>query len=143
MNDIENGQVLSLKIRYNNIGTIANIKHPYLVVDVNEELGIIEIAQLDSLEGKEYKAALRSNKSIFNDEPVETVIDKDSYVQLDNILKVENFDGLQQFRRQLDKLSSTKLNAVLMAYNKYHENYEIDENKNVYMDKIEIQNLNQ
>lgn len=70
------------------------------------------------------------------------MIDKDSYVQWDNILKVKNFDGLQQFRRQLDKLSSTKLKAVLKAYNKYHENYEIDENKNVYMDKIEIQNLN-
>lgn len=64
MSDLVVGQVLSLKIRFNNQGDTAARPHPYLVVGVDEELGTIEIAQLDSLKGKEYKAAMRSNKTI-------------------------------------------------------------------------------
>ena len=63
MMDIEVGQVLSLRIRYNNNGDIAVKKHPYLVVGINNELNTVEIAQLDSLYGKEYKAAMRCNKT--------------------------------------------------------------------------------
>ena len=49
---IEVGQVLSLKIRYNNSGNVSSVAHPYLVVGVNYELNVVEIAQLDSLNGK-------------------------------------------------------------------------------------------
>lgn len=71
---IEVGQVLSLKIRFNNSGTISRVRHPYLVIEINDEFGTVEIAQMDSLEGKEYKAAMRSNKTIFCDNSNETVI---------------------------------------------------------------------
>lgn len=54
---IEVGQVLSLKMRFNNSGLISVTKHPYLVIEINDEFGTVEIAQLDSLKGKEYKAA--------------------------------------------------------------------------------------
>lgn len=142
MSDIETGQVLALKIRYNNRGDIATTPHPYLVMDVDDDLGVLEIAQMDSLRGKEYKAAMRSNKTILHDNPTETVIDRDSYIQLDNTIKIENFPGLVRFRRQRDKLSHIKLETVLRAYKTYHATHEISENKNVYMDKAEILRLN-
>lgn len=142
MNALEIGQVLSLKIRFNNTGALSNQNHPYLIVDIDDELGVVEIAQVDSLQGKEYKAAFRSNKTIFNSNPVETVIDKDSYIQLDNTIKIENCAELLSYRRQEDKLSAHKLADVLTAYKDYHESHEIDENKNVYMDRAEILSLN-
>lgn len=49
MSDIEIGQVLNMKIRFNNNGDIAQRKHPYLVVNIDNEMNTIEIAQVDSL----------------------------------------------------------------------------------------------
>jgi hypothetical protein len=142
MKDLEIGQVLSLKIRFNNAGDLAIQKHPYLIVDIDLFLNIVEIAQIDSLAGKEYKAARKFNKTIFCDNPHETVIDKDSYVQLDNSLKIEYFNDLSKFRRQKDKLSEGKLNSVLAAYKRYHNTYEIADTKDVYMTKDEVLELN-
>lgn len=141
MSDLEVGQVLSLRIRFNNTGEISQKRHPYLIMDIDEEFNTVEIAQLDSLQGKEYKAAMRSNKVIYCDDPQEVVIDKDSYVQMDNTLKVELYGELSTYRRQTDKLSEEKLKDVLGAYKKYHESHEIDENKQVYMAKTELENL--
>lgn len=140
--DLEIGQVLALKIRFNNSGTISNCSHPYLIMDIDEEFNTIEIAQLDSLAGKEYKAAYKSNKTIYCDSPNETVIDRDSYIQLDNTIRIENFQDIVRFRRQPDKLSNDKLESVLNAYKKYHQEHEIDENKIVYMSETEIKRLN-
>lgn len=142
MNDIEVGQVLALKIRFNNNGDISTASHPYLVVAVNEDLGIIEVAQIDSLKGKEWKAFKRYNKVVYRENPTETVIDRDSYIQLDNTFKIENFSGLERYRRQTDKLSAGKLGKVLKAYYAYHEMNEIEETKVVYMSKGEILALN-
>lgn len=91
MKDLVIGQVLSLKIRFNNNGDISRKKHPYLIVGIDEILGVVEIAQLDTLYGKEYKAIYTSNKVIYFDNPIETVIDKDSYVQLDNSFQIRIF----------------------------------------------------
>ena len=142
MSTIEVGQVLSLKIRYNNSGLTSNVKHPYLVVDVDDTLDVVEIAQVDSLAGKEYKAARRSNKVLYYNDPVETVIDRDSYIQMDNRFRVENCPELEGFRRQTDKLSHEKLQDVLRAYRRYQDSYDIDDDKNVYMTKAEILSLN-
>lgn len=142
MKDIEIGQVLSLRIRFNNTGTVSSLRHPYLVVGIDDNIGVVEIAQIDSLAGKEFKAAFISNKTIYYDNPTETVIDKDSYVQLDNTIHIEYFENLSHYRRQKDKLSESKLNDVLEAYNNYHKRYEISEDKQVYMDEQEIDNLN-
>lgn len=139
---IEVGQVLSLRIRFNNQGLVSSTKHPYLVVAVHDDMNVVEIGQIDSLAGKWHKAAMRCNKTIFSDNPLETVIDKDSYIQLDNRITVENFAGLENFRRQPDKLSAAKLEEVLRAYEDYHSKYVIDENKSVYMDELEIIALN-
>ncbi len=142
MSCFEIGQVLWLKIRFNNTGTVSSKKHPYLVVSVDEALSTLEIAQIDSLEGKEYKALYKSNKTIFADNPNESVIVKHSYVQLDNTIIVDDYDGLAKYRRTTDKLSSAKLADVLIDYEEYHRSFHIDENKNVYLSKEEIEDLN-
>lgn len=140
--DIEIGQVLWLIIRYNNTGTISDKVHPYLVMGINEEFGYIEIAQLDSLEGKEYKAAKKTNHVIYYRNPTESVITKDAYIQLDNTFRIESFPGLSKFRRIKGKLSEDKRNKAIEKYYTYHENNIISENKNVYMNKEEILLLN-
>ena len=142
MNELEIGQVLSLKIRYNNEGLTATKKHPYLIVGVDKELNTVEVAQLDSLRGKEYKAMRKSNKIIYSDDPDETVIDQDSYIQLDNTFRIENSQHLLNYRRQESKLSDDKLSDVLDSYKKYHEDNDIEDNKNVYMTINEIAELN-
>ena len=101
MSDLEVGQVIAMKIRFNNQGVTASRPHPYLVIGVNDEFGTVEVAQLDSLKGKEFKAAKKSNKTIFCDMPEETVIDEDSYIQLDNTFLLEDCPELtSRFRRQ-------------------------------------------
>ena len=86
MKDLKVVQILSLKIRYNNSGTISNTKHPYIIVNIDSTMNTVEIAQLDSLAGKEFKAARKTNKVIYCDNPTEKVIDCDSYMQLDNTI---------------------------------------------------------
>lgn len=140
MTDIKVGQVLSLRLRFNNNGDISPIKHPYLVVAVEDDY--IEVAQFDSLEGKEHKAFYRGNKVVISDDPVETVIDKDSYIQMDNKFYLEKFDELTKYRRQEDTLSEEKLKDVIKAYNNFQKHNIIDDNKIVYLDKIEIISLN-
>lgn len=142
MIDIEVGQVLSLKIRYNNDGQVLDRRHPYLVVDISNEFNTIEIAQLDSLEGKEYKAAKKGNKTIYHDNPIEKVIDKDSYIQMDNTILIDRYEKLSSYRRQLDKLSIDKLSETLNAYKEYHQKNIIEENKQVYMTEDELESLN-
>ena len=135
------GQIIVMNMQVNNSGTIL-YSHPYLVIFANEDNRYIEIAQVDSLKGKEYKAARRSNKIIYCDEPIETVIDKDSYIQLDNILRIEYFDELVNLRRQKDLLSHNKFLDVQQAYIKYQNTHMIDENKQVYLRKEQVVNIN-
>ncbi|MBQ9206490.1 MAG: hypothetical protein IJ158_07230 [Treponema sp.] len=138
---IEVGQILSLKIKFNHRpGTISSTRHPYLVVGVDSVRNRIEIAQIDSLECKEYKAAFRSNKVVSCDG--ETVLDKDSYVQLDNKFTIENASDLERFRRQPEKLSNKKLSEVLSAYTSYQCGHSIDSNKCVDMSISEILSWN-
>lgn len=142
MSRFEIGQVLWLRIRFNNDGAISSSKHPYLIVEIDDILGTIEIAQIDSLNGKEFKALFKSNIVIFAGNPRETVIYKDSYVQLDNTIIVDNYEGLVKYRKTTDKLSTEKLSKVLSEYSNYHHTNHIDENKNVYLSKEEIESLN-
>jgi hypothetical protein len=140
--DIEIGQVLSLKIRFNNCGTISLHNHPYLIVGINDDFDVIEIAQLDSLKGKEYKATFRSNCTVLCDNPKEYVIDEDSFLQMDNTFQIENYPDICKYRRQCEKLTLSKLKKVLSEYQKYHTENEIDENKQVFIDQEELEKLN-
>lgn len=141
---IKKGQVLSLRIRFNNSGMVASVAHPVLVIEVDEERNIIEIAHIDSItEEKKWKALLKSNVTIKKTNPNETVIDKDSFVQIDNIIQLENFPKLELKRRQKDTLSLEKFEKVLFRYKQYKENEWIDDNKKVFMTKEEIISLNE
>lgn len=140
---IEVGQILSLRIRFNNYGTNAIEAHPVLVVRVDCKVSVIEVIHLDSTYGKPaWKALLPCNALIKFDNPKETVIDEESYAQLDNKFQIEMFHELIQTRRQIEKLSKDKLDNIIYRYNKYHKENGISDDKNVYMDKIEILNLN-
>lgn len=46
---IEIGQVLSLKIRFNNSGTVASVAHPVLVLGIDKEKNILEVAHIDPI----------------------------------------------------------------------------------------------
>ena len=141
---IEIGQVLSLKIRFNNSGAVASVAHPILVLNVDNDKKILEVAHIDSItEEKKWKALLNSNVTIKKDNPDEKVIDKDSFVQIDNIIQLEYFPELEIKRRQSDKLSDKKFKKVLDRYLKYKENEWIDDNKKVFMSKEEIVSLNE
>ncbi len=141
MKDLEIGQVLSLRIRIDYFGVFEE-KHPYLILDIREEDNIVEVGQLHSLEGKMFEAIDNKNKVIFNTKPQETVIDKDSFIQKNNTIMLEYFDGIEKYRRQKDKLSQNKLQNVIQAYKEYHKNNEIQENRIVYLDQTEIEKLN-
>lgn len=141
---IEIGQVISLKIRFNNSGLVANVSHPVLALAIDKEKNILEVAHIDSItEEKKWKILLKTNVTIRKTNPPETVIDKDSFVQIDNIIQLENFPKLETKRRQTDKLSGEKFNKVLQRYNEYKDNEWIDDNKKVFMSKEEIKSLNE
>lgn len=139
--NVEIGQVLSMIIRFNNSGLVSSQKHPYLIVKIIDS-NTIEVAQLDKVRGKWWKAAFESNKVIYSENPHETVIDEDSFIQNDNTIQIEYFDEIVQFRRQKDTLSSKKLADVVNEYNLYHMNHQIDEDKQVYISKEELLFLN-
>lgn len=140
--NLEIGHVLWLIVRFSNNGDISDMRHPYLVVDINEDFNYVEVAQLDSLAGKEYKATFKSNHVIFCDKPSESVISKDSYIQLDRTFRIELFSSLSKYRLSKGKLSEPKREKAIKAYFDYHENHIISEMKNVYMSKEEILYLN-
>ena len=139
---LEIGQVIWLRIRFNNAGSISQSRHPYLIIARDEEYNTLELGQIDSLEGKEYKAAFRCNKTILSSNPDETVIYKDSFIQMDNKFLVEDYPELERFRKTLDKLSSPKFEETVAAYTDYQNSHHISENKTVYMTKTEIEELN-
>ena len=140
---IEKGQILTLKIRFNNSGTIANVSHPLLVIDVDKQNKLIEVIHIDSITPeKKWKALLKSNVTILKTNPEEVVIDKDSFVQIDNIIQIEYFPELVKCRRQENKLSDKKILKVVKRYNEYKQNEWISDNKKVFMNKEEILNLN-
>ena len=72
----------------------------------------------------------------------ETAVSRDGFVQLDNTYRVELKDELEQFRRTEATITKIRLESIIKAYRKYHEEYVIDENKNVYLIFDELLSLN-
>lgn len=141
MMDLQIGQILWLKIRFNNNGDISTVEHPYLIVDITTDgIQTVEVGQIDSL--KPYMLAYKANKAIYVTRPAETVLYRDSYIQLDNKLVIEYFEGLSAFRRTAATLSRGRLRDVLNAYKAYHENNIIDPERSVYMTREEILKYN-
>lgn len=140
MSELVVGQILWLKIRFNNNGDIAKIEHPYLILAINDGIKLVEIGQLDSL--KPHKLIYRSNKPIFITNPTETVLTKDSYIQLDNQIQIEYFEGLKKFRKTEDTLSQVRLSSILSDYNEYHRLNIISPEKSIYLTQEELLQYN-
>lgn len=141
MDDLEIGQVLSLRIKIPYHG-VFDERHPYLILKINADDGYIEVGQLHSLHGKAFEAIDVKNKVIFNSNPEETVIDTDSFIQKHNKITIELYDELVKYRRQPDKLSESKLNEVITEYEKYHKEHHISDDRVVYLDREDIEDLN-
>ncbi len=144
------GEILHIKMRFNNTGAISKTRHPYIIFKVDGKNSVLEIIQLDSIKPKNIKRLLhyktRSGISptfiVPVSNPQETVICKDSFAQLDNKFTIENFVGIEKFRRDTDKLSDKKLQSLFAKYKEYHRQEFIDENKQVYITKEELLSLN-
>ena len=140
---IEVGQVIWLKMRFNKNGDIAAKEHPLLVVDVDNENNVVEVAHLDHVDKDNYyHALLKYNHLIEKDNPPETVIFQNSYMQMNNVFKLENIPELTKKRKTTDKLSNEKLDVAIRKYKNYHLNNYIQEERIVYMDKEEILSIN-
>ncbi len=94
------------------------------------------------MNGKLFEIISKSNKAIYQGMTNETVIDQDSFVQLNNTIKLEYYDDLSRFRRQRDKLSNNKLKKVIDAYYDYHKNNRIEESHTIYLNREDIEELN-
>ena len=79
---------------------------------------------------------------INSDNPKEKVIAEDSYAQLNTKLTIEKIEELKFSRKNLYKLSKTKLDDLLSTYESYQNTHSIDEQRIVYMTKEEILNMN-
>lgn len=142
MKPLEFGQFLWLVTRFNNEGLLSKTVHPYMVLKVDETYGFVEAIQFDSLEGKEYRAASEKYKVVFNSDPEETVIYKDSFAVLDYTYRFELFEELPCFRMSTNKLSFEKRMQVQSAYESYHRKRAIPNEHQIYMSKEEILQLN-
>ena len=135
---VEIGEILWLRMRFNNDpGTISKTKHPYVVIR-KSELGFIEVGQLDSLQGKEYKVAFKSNHLVRCEG--QSAITKDGYIQMDNCFMIDDYDELSKYSRV--KLTDDLTKDIVSHYNEYQSNNEISENKTVYLPKEEVDALN-
>lgn len=137
--DLEIGQILWLKIRYNPT-EIALEKHPMLIYSIDDEY--IEVIAVDKSKDKLFQLMKKCNVYINVNNPDETVLYEDSYCQLNNRITLENFSEIGLSRHTLAKLSERKLQDILNKYETYHSENIIDDNRQVHMTKAEILQLN-
>ena len=133
------GQVLWLKIRYQK-DKVSNIKHPLLIAKINKKT--IELIAIDKIKDQLYNLYYPFNKYISCTNPIEKVISKDSYAQLNNKIIIENFESLKKYRKTINTLSKNKLKELLNDYFEYQKNTIIKEERKVYIKKEELKELN-
>lgn len=138
---LHTGQVVWLRLRFEKNGEFSQIKHPYLVIDINDGIEIVEVLQFDSLKGREYQLA--ENRNIAIKAENETVITEDSYVQLGKIIKLQKFDDLVVFRKTVDKLSRNCFEKILWNREEYIRFNDIEDNDILFFTKEEILEYNQ
>ncbi len=137
--NLEIGQVLWLRIKYK-ATEIAKEKHPMLIARINEKY--IEVIALDKTKGKLQNLYRPYNIFISVDNPLEMVINQDSYAQLNNKFTIENTKELLRARRTVKKLSQNKLDYILLKYNNWHKENVIQKDRIVYMDREDVLVLN-
>ena len=140
---IEVGQVLWLKVRFNNNSEVATCEHPNLVLVVSKDENYVEVCLVDSLkEDNMWRMLTDEVIKLPIGNPEETVISRDSYAQLNNTIRIELFPELDKAKLCEDKLSKQKLKNVKKMYYEYRETHYIEDSRTVYMDKQEIILLN-
>ncbi len=139
INDLKIGQVLWLKVKYQT-DKFGSVTHPMLISKIEDSY--IEVIALDKTAGKMHNLFRAYNKYINVENPRETVIYEDSYVQFNTKIILEKFSELTYFRKTKDTLSKLKLKEIIDEYYEYQSNNIIDENRKVYMTKEEILSLN-
>ena len=140
MNNLQVGQVLWLKVRYQ-IDKVSDVKHPMLIAAINNEY--IEIIAMDKTAGKMQNLYYSYNRYINSMDPKEQVIYEDSYAQLNTKLTIENFDQLVKYRKTTALLSENKLKELLDDYYEYQKNNKILEERIVHMTKYDLLELNE
>lgn len=140
--DIEVGQVLWLKVRYQT-DIVSKVPHPMLVAIANIDDNIIEVIAIDKAKDKIHQLFNEANFFLDSESPKEKVIYVDSYAQLNNILTIEYFPEIIKYRRTKDKLSKNKLQSLLEDYNDYQKNNIIPDHRIIHMTKEEILKLNE
>lgn len=113
-----------------------------LVAVANIEDNNIEVIAIDKAKDKLHQLFSEANFFLDSESPKEKVIYVDSYAQLNNILTIEYFPELVNYRKTDEKLSDKKLNDLLNEYSKYHENNIIPDKRIVHMTKEDILNIN-
>jgi len=144
MSRLQIGQVLSLMLPLNNSDSNTKLlgTHPYIVFEMDEISGMVELIQLSSLDGKEYEALNKHNKVIYKELPDETVIDKDSIARLNYKITVDLFAGLVQCRRQKEKLSDQKFNILKDAYISYQLDNAVEDSNIIYVSEQQLKEFN-
>ena len=136
LSKLTKGQVLWLRLRFENGGNFSDIKHPYLVIDVDNGIEVVEVLQLDSLKGREYYLFEKGNIEVKAED--ETVLKEDSYIQLGKIIKLQHFNGLENFRETTDLLSRSKLTQILWRREEFIRFNDIEDKNNLFFTREEI-----
>lgn len=140
-NELEVGQVLWLKVRYQ-IDIVSNIKYPMLIVQIEDDY--IEVIALDKTAGKLHQLFHEYNYYLNCSKQNESAIKEDSYAQLNTKITIDKIDELKNIRKTLNKLLSFKLKELLKEYERYQFTRELDENRIVvHMTKEKIVLLNE
>ncbi len=139
--ELEVGQVLWLNVRYQT-DVVSKVPHPMLVAIANVEENNIEVIAIDKAKDKLHQLLNEANFFLDSESPKEKVIYVDSYAQLNNILTIEYFPELVNYRKTEAKLSKGKLLELLNEYEKYHARNIIPDNRIVHMTKEDILLMN-
>jgi hypothetical protein len=135
---IEEGQILWLKLPFNNLGEVSKTEHPYVIYKISKNKA--ELIQLDSMKENHYSFLHKNQFPIFKDN--ETVIIKDSYASLDNKFTIDLFDDLIKYRKTESKLTDANFNNLKRKYEWYRNKYEINKLKIVHIPEKEIKMFN-
>ena len=140
---IKAGQVLWLRLPFGKTDNISEVFHPYLILDIYyDHISVVEIGQMDSKNFKPYILIKEAGKLVTKENPHETVIYRDSYLQADWKIRVEYFDELECYLDTTDTLSEKKFTEVRNAYFDYKRKHYIEETKEQFFTKDSVLDYN-
>ncbi|WP_242845953.1 hypothetical protein [Clostridium botulinum] len=114
---MKTGQGLWLELNYAD-GGMHNYPRTFLIMSVNDEY--IQMLNVSSLNGKQYKVGFKSNKNI---EYYKPPFWKQSFVKLDGLYILENDKRLEDFLVQDHRrIKPSQLLDIQSAYTEYEKN---------------------